>query len=129
MAAALAAALAAGAAGVWVGTALLACPETRHGNAALQRLLSASAADTVLTHVFDHVQDLAWPDSYPGRALRNTFTDRWHGREQELRLSREARDRLRRQRGDFSEDVLYAGQAVGLVDTVCGAGEVIRQLG
>jgi nitronate monooxygenase len=54
-------------------------------DAAKAAILRASAADTIHTHVFDIVQRLPWPDQFPGRALQNAFTARWHGREDALR--------------------------------------------
>jgi nitronate monooxygenase len=49
----LAAVLAAGAAGAWIGTALLACGEAATPAAARARVLAADATDTVVTRVFD----------------------------------------------------------------------------
>ncbi|TMC81052.1 MAG: nitronate monooxygenase, partial [Chloroflexi bacterium] len=80
----VAAALAAGAEGVWVGTALLASPECANTDQARTRITQARETDTVLTRAFDVAQGLAWPPQYPGRALRNRFTDQWHTRIDEL---------------------------------------------
>ncbi|MDE2572065.1 MAG: nitronate monooxygenase, partial [bacterium] len=80
----VAAVLAAGAQGAWIGTAFLASPESETHERARERVLRARETDTVLTSLFDRAQGLAWPSRYPGRALRNRFTERWHGHEQEL---------------------------------------------
>ncbi len=121
--------VAAGAAGAWIGTALLACPETRHPPVARERILSARETETVLTHVFDRVQNLPWPDAYPGRALRNHFTGQWHGRREDLGPSSEAYQTFHRHRGDYDIDYLYAGQAVGLVNATRSAEDVVKTLG
>ena len=63
----VAAALAAGAEGVWVGTTLLASPECENTEDARMRILQAQETDTVLTRAFDVAQGLAWPPQYPGR--------------------------------------------------------------
>src|SRR5258708_28937518 len=76
----MAAALAAGAAGVWIGTALLASPECENTEQARARIVQAQETDTILTRAFDVAQGLDWPPLYPGRALRIRFTDRWHSR-------------------------------------------------
>lgn len=125
----VAAVLAAGAAGAWIGTALLAAPETWHPPGARERILSARETETVLTHVFDRVQGLAWPDAYPGRALRNRFTDRWHGHEEDLGPSSEAYHTFHRERGNYDIDYIYAGQAVGLVNATRSAEDVVKTLG
>ena len=122
----MAAILAAGAAGVWMGTAFLASLETKHSDAARERILHATETDTVHTHLFDRLQALSWPESYPGRALRNGFTDRWHGRQD---LPREAQHEFHGRRGDYEVDYIYAGQAVGLVNAVSSAADIVRRLG
>ena len=76
----VAAALAAGADGVWVCTTLLASPECENTEAARARIVQAQETDTVLTRGFDVAQGLAWPPQFPGRALRNRFTDEWQAR-------------------------------------------------
>lgn len=119
-----------GAAGAWIGTAFLASPETCHNPAAQERILSACETETVLTPIYDQIQGLHWPKAYLGRALRNTFTDQWHGHaEEKLGPSSEAAQTFHRQRGDYAIDYLYAGQAVGLVNGTHAAGEVVKVLG
>ncbi len=121
--------IAAGAVGAWIGTALLASPETRHPPVARERIVSARETETVLTHVFDRVQDLPWPDAYPGRALRNHFTDQWHGREEDGEPTSMAFQTFHRHRGDYDIDCVYVGQAVGLVNATRSAEDVVKTLG
>lgn len=125
------AALAAGAEGVWIGTALLASPECTHTDQARTRITQAQETDTILTRAFDVAQGLAWPPHYPGRALRNRFTDQWHTRVDELAQTSEARQQLAEAIASKNYDLayIYAGQAVGLVDHQQSATEVIQQLG
>ncbi len=127
----VAAALAAGAEGVWVGTALLASPECANTDQARTRITQARETDTILTRAFDVAQGLAWPPQYPGRALRNRFTDRWHTRIDELPQASEARQQLAEAVASKNYDLayIYAGQAVGLVTQQQPAAEVIQQLG
>ncbi len=126
----LAAALAAGAAGAWVGTALLASPEAALAPGALERLLDVGETDTVVTSVFDLAQGIAWPEGYPGRALANDFSRRWTGHEDELAASPAAREELARARreGDFDVASLYAGQAVGALTRVRPAADVVTEM-
>ncbi|SDY44131.1 nitronate monooxygenase [Geodermatophilus africanus] len=126
----VAAALAAGAAGVWIGTPLLACPEGLNSPAARARVCAAAGEDTVLTRAFDVAQGLAWPERWPGRAVANDFCREWHGREAELARDPEAGRRVveARSTGDLTAAPLYAGESVGLVTGERPAADVVRQL-
>ncbi|WP_119069591.1 NAD(P)H-dependent flavin oxidoreductase [Rubrobacter indicoceani] len=120
--------LAMGAAGAWVGTRFSATRESLGSGAAKRKLLAARDTDTVHTRVFDLVQGIPWPEEFPGRAIQNDFTEKWHGREDELASDLDAA------RGRFAgpqreePPYLYAGQAVGLIDDIPGAGEVLERL-
>ena len=109
--------LAAGAAGAWVGTALLACPEAINSPSARARALAASETDTLYTSVFDVAQGIGWPPGYPGRALANEFWRRWSGREDELVTNPAAAEQLAaaRRSGNYDVAFIYAGQGVGLL--------------
>ncbi len=126
----LAAALAAGAGGAWVGTALLTCSEALTPPAARQRLIAATELDTVSTSVFDIAQQLAWPPEYRGRVLINAFTAVWHGHEDDLARQRDAPQRLEdaRARGNFDTAVIYAGQGVGSLSLEASAETVISEM-
>jgi nitronate monooxygenase len=127
----IAAALAAGAEGVWIGTALLASPECANTNDARIRIVQAQETDTVLTRAFDVAQGLAWPPQYPGRALRNRFTDQWHSHIDTLPQNNAARQQLAEAIAAKNYDLahIYAGEAVGLVTHQQSAGDVIHYLG
>ncbi len=123
--------LAMGAAGVWIGTRFAATAEAMGAPAAKQAMLAATEADTVHTHVFDLITSQAWPDAYPGRALRNAFTDRWHG--QEPALQQQFADAFRdfdtaRAAGDYRQMYIYAGQAVGAIADLPAAGVLVARL-
>jgi nitronate monooxygenase len=126
----MAAALVAGAAGVWIGTPLLSCPEGLNSPAARARVRAASGDETVLTRAFDVAEGFAWPERWPGRALVNDFSREWHGREDELRGDAAARQLVidGRRTGDPANAPLYAGESVGLVTSERPAGEIVRGL-
>jgi nitronate monooxygenase len=127
----VAASLVAGAEGVWVGTALLASPECENTEDARMRIVHAQETDTVLTRAFDVAQGLAWPSQYPGRALRNRFTDQWHSHIDALPQDNEARQQLAEAIVTKNYDIahIYAGEAVGLVNRQQSTGEIIHFLG
>jgi nitronate monooxygenase len=126
----MAAALVAGAAGVWIGTPLLSCTEGLNSAAAKERIRAASGDETVLTRAFDVAEGAAWPERWPGRALVNDFSREWHGREEELVQDTEARQRVvdGRRTGDPANAPLYAGESVGFVTSERSATDVVREL-
>jgi nitronate monooxygenase len=126
----MAAALAAGAAGVWIGTPLLACTEGLNAPALRERVRAAGGDETVLTRAFDVAEGAAWPERWPGRALVNDFSREWDGREDELRETPDARRLVveGRRTGDPANAPIYAGESVGLVTSERSATEVVREL-
>jgi nitronate monooxygenase len=126
----MAAALVAGAAGVWIGTPLLASTEGLNAPALRERVRGASGDETVLTRAFDVAEGAAWPERWPGRALVNDFSREWHGREDELRETPDARRLVveGRRTGNPDAAPVYAGESVGLVTSERSATEVVREL-
>jgi nitronate monooxygenase len=126
----MAAALVAGAAGVWIGTPLLSCTEGLNAPALRERIRAASGDETVLTRAFDVAEGAAWPERWPGRALVNDFSRVWHGREEELRDDADARRLVvdGRRTGDPGTAPVYAGESVGLVTRERSAGDVVREM-
>lgn len=127
----VAAALAAGAEGVWVGTCLLASPECENTEDARSHIVQAQETETVLTRAFDVAQGIPWPTQYPGRALRNRFTDQWHTKTEALAHDEKARQQLAEAitNKDYTLAHVYAGEAVGLVTREQPIADVIHQLG
>jgi nitronate monooxygenase len=121
----LAAVLAAGADGAWVGTAFLTCTESASSPEARARL--AAGGDTVYGRVFDVAQRAAWPREYGGRSLRNAFFDRWQGREDELAGDASAAEDYARAAAerDFDTAVIYAGEGAALLGRETTAAEVV----
>ncbi len=135
----LAAVLAAGAAGAWVGTAFLTCAESATSAAARSRLAAAGETATAYGRVFDVAQRAGWPPEFGGRALRNDFFDRWQGREDALASDSDAAEDYARAAAaqDFDTAVIYAGEGVallgpattaaGVVAAFAGAGDLLRR--
>lgn len=127
----LAAALMLGAEGAWLGTAFLAAREAGISPNRRKRVLAAESADTLYTSVFDIADGRPWPAGVAGRVVRNRFSDRWHGREAELREHREeAQAELVAawQADDTEVAAVWAGEAAGLVHRVEPAGEIVRRI-
>jgi len=73
----LAASLMLGAHGALIGTRFYASAEALGQDGAKQRIIAAHGNETARTYVFDIVRGYAWPQAYPGRALRNRFMECW----------------------------------------------------
>jgi len=114
----LAAVLAAGAAGGWVGSAFLATHESAYKDGHKDAVLAAELDSSVYTTVFDIGRGSPWPSEFGGRALRNSYSDTWHGREQELLADPVRTD----------EPIVWAGQVAGLVTQKKAAAQVVEEL-
>ena len=136
------AAVAAGAAGVAMGTRFVATAEADVHHEYHARLLDAGRADTVLTTLFDG----GWPDA-AHRVLRNSTFRRWEsaGRPPPgtrpgegqivaqtggVQIPRYAADEPRRATmGDVEAMCLYAGIGVGRITAVEPAAAVVERIG
>jgi nitronate monooxygenase len=126
----LAAALALGAAGVLMGTRFLATSEALAAAAAVKAILAGGGEDTERGRVLDIGRGSAWPARYPGRALRNAFSDEWSGREDELERDDAARSAYRAavERGDPDFVPVWASEAIDLITEVAPAADLVALL-
>lgn len=127
----VAAALMLGAQGVLMGTRFYATKEALGHEQAKQRLVEGRGDSTHRTRVYDIVRGYDWPPGYTGRALRNDFLERWEGREAELaeavategpQFWAAAAD------GDYDVAMVWAGEAIDLIDSIPDAAQVMRQI-
>ncbi len=130
----LAGALAAGADGAWVGTALLATPEAVEVHDIHKDLIVASdGTDTTFTRSYDIVSGLPWPEGIGERVRRNRFTDEWDGREEELRSRREElasssdENPFAMPPDPDTDSVLY-GESAAFVGAIRPAADVLRAI-
>jgi nitronate monooxygenase len=125
----LAAVLAAGAAGAWVGSAFLMCVEGTTTPAERARLAAATDTDTAYGRVFDIGKRAGWPRVWGDRALRNAFFDRWDGHEDELASDDPARDGYAAAAAaeDFDTAAVQVGQGVASMTRERTAAEVVAE--
>ena len=122
----LAAALAFGAQGVWMGTRFIATREARAHDNFKQKIVATDTAGTVVTRAHS---------GKPCRLIRNGFTESWVGRESEIQpfplqamhVGHPASERGRL-RGEVEDGVLPAGQSCGLINDFPPAGDVVRRV-
>jgi nitronate monooxygenase len=126
----LAAVVAAGAAGAWLGTPFLLAEEALNTSRAQDRIMAADETQTLYTSVYDRLQDKGWSDEFRARALRNAFGTRWTGREEMLGAGSEARAAFEHAKATEDYDVahIYAGQSVGLLDAVRPASAIVAEI-
>lgn len=127
----LAAALMLGADGAWIGTRFVASQEWAGDEWIKERVIEADADDTLLTKVYDLASDAPFPLSVGDRVLRNSFTNRWHGRDSEVidrRSELQEEIATAAAAGDASVAPARAGNSVGLVTRVEPAGEIVRRM-
>lgn len=119
----LAAALATGCCGAWIGTRFIATPEAAVHQAAKARIHDAGTADTVVTNAYS---------GKPMRVLRNRFTEAWDGRDTlpfPLQLGATAGlGRRGMEEGDVEEGAVQSGQGVGLIEQSRPAADLVRQI-
>lgn len=138
----LAAVLALGACGAWIGTRFLASEEAAIHKHYRELLLQAKETDTVYTELFD----VGWPNA-PHRVLRNKTVDVWEavGRprsgkrpgEGEVVATSPTRGPIVRYasvtpradaEGDIDALALWAGQGVGSVSRVQSAAGIVHEI-
>jgi nitronate monooxygenase len=126
----VAAVLAAGAVGAWIGTAFLTSTEAETSDPAAGAIIDARDTDTAYGRVFDVAQRLAWPPEYGGRALRNRYFDRWNGSEEQLATDDAAMHELAaaREARDFDAAYIYAGQGAGMLAARRSVAEIVAEL-
>jgi nitronate monooxygenase len=128
----LAAALMIGAEGVLMGTRFYAATEASGHERAKERIVAAGGGNTQRTRVFDLVRGHEWPEAYTGRALRNTFLERWDGREEDLAAALDAElpaFQTAEREGNVDTAMVWAGEAVDLISDILPAAELVARIG
>ncbi len=138
----LAAALALGAAGAFVGTRFVVSVESAAHPIYKEKLLQAVESDTVYSRLFDG----GWPDA-PHRTLRNSTVAKWEsagrppsgqrpGEGDVIATLGDGRPVVRYEigaatpetTGESEATALWAGQGVGLATRIQPAGEIVREI-
>ena len=126
----LAAALAMGAQGVWVGTRFIASVEAHAAGGYKQAILDASDRDTIVTRCYS---------GKPMRVIKNEYVAGWESKPKDIRPFGEQGQISVREgvleslRGnpdkfDPKRDAAAAGQSVGGIHDVMPAGDIVRQI-
>ena len=127
----LAAALMLGADGVLVGTRLWAAQEALVKEGHHQAIVETNGDGTLRTRVADIARQIPWPRGFTARIRRNAFTDRWHGREEQLEQNIAAEGPRYRQAfaaGDPDNTGVWFGEAAGLIDAIEPAAVIVERM-
>lgn len=140
----VAAALALGAEGVWVGTRLIASDEAHAHEEYKRRVIAARQSDIARTCIFGP----EWPDA-PMRVIRNRVVKEWEGRDTKTPPQADPPQFIGTTvlgpleyhmpkfsgilptpgtSGDFEEMCLAAGESAGLVQEIKPAGQIVREM-
>ena len=139
----LAAVLALGAAGAWMGTRFLASQEANAHPLYKEKVLQAAETDTVYSRLFDG----GWPDA-PHRTLRNSTVTNWEDSGSPPSGARPGEGDVVAARvedgspilryedalpvpgdvGEVEAMALYAGQSAGLVSRLQSASEIVKEV-
>jgi len=127
----LAAALVLGADGVLVGTRLWAAKEALVKPGHHQAIVETKGDGTLRTRVADIARQIPWPRGFTARIRRNAFTDRWHGREEQLEQNVAVEGPRYRQafaEGDPDNTAVWFGEAAGLIEAIEPAAVIVERM-
>ncbi len=127
----IAAALALGSSGVWIGSRFVASNEWAGPDWAKQALTEVGADDTIITKSYDLATDAPFPFQIGHRVVRNRFTDKWHQNYVELLERKEDLKTdiaLAMENADLTVAPVNAGSGSGSVKSVDNVSEIIINL-
>lgn len=96
-----------------------------------EAIIEADGDGTLRTRVADIARQIPWPRGFTARIRRNAFTNRWHGREDELERSVAVEGPRYRQAfmdGDPENTGVWFGEAAGLIDSVQPAAVIVERM-
>lgn len=124
----MAAALALGAQGVWIGTRFIASEEGRAAQAFKQRIVEADGSETIVTRCYS---------GKPMRVLRNPYVEEWERKPQEIKRFPEqlvvswqagVTDYATDEGADPQRTMMPAGQGVGGIHEILPVREIIQRM-
>jgi nitronate monooxygenase len=127
----LAAARVLGADGALVGSRLWATAESLAAPGAKQQAVATSGDGTARSRIFDILRGKNWPKPYDFRCIRNDLHRQWEGRIDELLAAPQAARAeydAGVKAGDFTRAHATVGEAVGLINDLPPAADIIRRM-
>ena len=128
----LAAALMLGAEGVLVGTRFIASTESEAPEGFRRAIIEADGDSTIKSASVDLARKRYWPNQeFVVRVLKNSFVERWHGRERELEKSIEVEHERfwsAFRSGDADNSGVLLGEVSGLVHDAPPAAQIVDSM-
>lgn len=127
----LAAAMMLGAQGALVGTRLWASREALVAERHHAAIVGATGDETIRTTTPDIARQLKWPRGFTARVFKNAFTQRWHGREDELEAAIKVEGPKYRKafaEGDPDNTGVWFGEAAGVISTIDSAETIVARM-
>jgi len=110
------AALALGAHGVLLGTRFLVTKESLAHPKTKKKVAESAGDDTFVTRLWDELRKLEWPPEFAARTVRNSFSEEWENKKDQLtQLELEAFYKARDE-CNFSVYTVWCGENVDLID-------------
>ncbi len=120
-----------GAEGVLMGTRFYATAESLGSNEQKQRILTATADETVRTRVYDYARGYNWPKPYTGRALKTAFYEKWHqcpDMFNAISEEEQAAYALAAKQNNFDIAGIFVGEGVGRITDIPGVAQLMQRL-
>jgi nitronate monooxygenase len=120
-----------GADGVLVGTRLWASNEALVNARHHAAIIATGGDGTLRTRVPDIARKIPWPREFTARIRRNAFTNRWHGREDELERNVSVEGPRYHQafaQGDPEGAAVWFGEAAGLIHAIEPAATIVERM-
>lgn len=120
-----------GAQGVLMGTRFYASHESLGTVEQKQQIISARAGETVRTRVFDYPRGFNWPQPYTGRALKNTFYQKWRDiPDMQKKLTADDLEAYHYavKHNDFNVAGIFVGKGVERINTIWPVAKIMTDL-
>ena len=121
-----------GAEGVLVGTRFIASKESEAPEGFRRAIIEADGNSTIKSHSVDLARKRYWPNpEFVVRVLKNSFVDRWHGREPELEKSIEVEHERfwsAFRAGDADNSGVLMGEVSGIVHDAPPAAQILESM-
>jgi nitronate monooxygenase len=94
-------------------------------------IIEANGDGTIRTRVVDLARQLPWPREFTARVRSNSFTQRWHGREDVLAQNVALEGPRYGQafsEGDPDNAAVWFGEAAGLIESIEPASTIVKRM-
>ncbi len=120
-----------GAQGALMGTRFYASEESEGTREQKQRIIEACSEETVRTRVFDYARGYNWPQPYTGRALKNSFYQKWHDQNDMFnKITNTEKEAYAKAaaHNDFDIAGVFVGESVGRIKETLPVAQIMKNI-